>query len=347
MYGRPGYAYLRPPRVGSFWDDLGSVATFPFRTAAGAIDDFLSVVPGGGWVKDAYNQGATWLGDMARDPWGSRILWAITSGLTPALAQIVGPQIATALWALPGALRGECVGEAYVKELTSRITLLANVYGPNAIPDAVTRQVTQLVQDTGFLDLVNRPNVDAAKAGTNLSTADALKKIGASPNQLAAKFNVRADAAALATNLVLCETVHDVSNYDPATGANPNEAFVISPNSPLSVLTKDPAAFLFKPVPRLPDRATASDVLTAILTAQNAGVPEANLADLKQQYQELLTKEQAGAAAAAVAANARVDAAHGLFSAAPLPPLLGQVLTLTVLTAPLWATVLYLRKVRA
>lgn len=107
-----------------------------------ALDIISSVfdrVPGSEWIEEAASEGATWLGDMAQTDVGRTILTAISMTylyeplasmqIPGAVGQVVvGPIVASATWALPGMVAGESFTEAYVTELTWRIQGLVEYF---------------------------------------------------------------------------------------------------------------------------------------------------------------------------------------------------------------------------
>lgn len=343
------------PRVafGGLFDDFVSVVEAPFKTAAGAVGDVLRVVPGGTWIQGAFDSGKTWIGDMARTPWGFTALTLIAGqleigiggaaaggGASPIVGAI-GPQIASVAWGLPGVLKGDCFSSAYVAEFGHRLKQLADYFGGSAgLGDSVAAEVTQLVNDSAFFDFLTEAKQQAAALGVNVDTKAILRKAGADPNSLAKKFNVRADSAANASNLVLCEQIYDTSSFDPASGAAPASFDPTSASAPGAAGQTDTTASQIRPLPTLKGTPTATDVLTAILLAQKAGVTDDRLIALKAQYNDLFARE------ATMTGTNPNGPPPGVLVGSPsfaTVAFLAGVTSLALVTSPAWGAWLYTR----
>jgi hypothetical protein len=343
---RPGFL------VGGFFDDVVSAVEAPFTTAADAVSAIVGVVPGGDWVKGAFDSGKSWIGDMARTSWGFSILTVISGQLeiliggaaagggSAALVGALGPQVASLAWALPGVAKGDCgFSQAYVGEFLRRLKQLKDYFaGGSGLGDSLIAQIEQLVDNGAFRELVNSDTVrnlqaQAASVGVNLDAKQALAKAGASPDALAAKFNTRADATANATNLVLCQQVYDTSNFDLATGASPQIVITTPANVPLPTgVIHDPAAAAMLPIPPLAGTPSATDVLTAILSAQHAGVDNARLSRLVDQYNGIMAAMPVGGGAPA---HPGVVVSSPTFAVVAL---IAGLTSLAIMTAPAWGT---------
>jgi hypothetical protein len=100
----------------SAFDDLKK--TVPgFSELAGLVDDFAS-----GPVRD-----------FARTGVGRVFLSAVASTLTGGLVPFLGPQLATAAFALPGLARGDDFVTAWTQEFTSRVKQTAQIVGSDAV----------------------------------------------------------------------------------------------------------------------------------------------------------------------------------------------------------------------
>jgi len=107
------------------------------------VDAAISVfdeIPGSEWIKGAVSSGADWVGDMAKTTGGQIILTGITNAmLFPGIAnlaipsasgmQFVGPQVASLVWAIPGMAAGDSFADAYAKEVTWRTVYITQVFG--------------------------------------------------------------------------------------------------------------------------------------------------------------------------------------------------------------------------
>ncbi len=379
---RGGRSPSAAPRIG--FDPIGDVFKVigaPVGLVLDPIGKLVAKVPGASWVGDAFNQGQTWLRDMANDPWGGEVLGWISDGLGVAALAVpgAGPLVATFMWSVPDYLRNECATEAYVKELANRtvkiIDALAQAAGAGqdiTIPSAVLKQAYTLINDTDFTFLVNRGAVADGRsalgaAGQSMSTSDVLAHMPIAPESrfpnckgkfrtatdLATCFAARPDAVALAMNLLLCERIYDVSTFDPLAGTPPGP-----PPNPLDqpAAGHNPTTFVRVPQP-LPAGATAQDVLLAILDAERQGIPDRNLDLLKKQYAALFAAESKGAALPTPRA-APTDAVSMVASGFKTPTggvlsdtagaidairTLKKVGTVALLTAPIWAALLFVR----
>lgn len=349
----------------SFLDDVLSVIATPVNAAGDAVTSFVEAVPGGKWVEGAYNQGATWLGEMARDPAGQWALTVIAGGLSQVAAPIFGPMLASIVWSFPGYLRGECLGGSYVREMVERVTLLLEKFGLEVIPHGYLGQVDSLLhgntksdpEGLTLVDLVNRNTIDTMKAaalkggGAAIDTSRALDDLNLSPRVLAKRFHVREDSIATAMKTILCENVYDISKFDPTTGAEPRPPpGVVDPNRPAPTggpLPMGGGAVLFLVPDPLPPGSSSTDILLAILDYEQKGVPEDNLAKLKQQYVDVLKVEIASGAG--IGTPQHVPAGQIAVSLGPplavqigAPTDLGKrIASLAILTAPAWGMLLY------
>lgn len=238
----------------SVFDDLGDVVTSIFDR-----------VPGSDWIQKAVSDGADWLGKGAKTPFGFWALQVITNNLYGPLAATtitlpavgaasgvsltVGPQLASAIFAVPGMIAGESFTEAYVKEMVNRVVELIEYFAQKGAGDAVragtkpaadaaiaqakaasdsavkafTDQVARLSTDPNLRDVVAKLERDLGVKVGQLSREAlraGLDKIGFSPEQIAAKLHVRADAAGAALNGILHRPVYaTTTEYDDATGA--------------------------------------------------------------------------------------------------------------------------------
>jgi hypothetical protein len=351
------------PRVGSLLDDVLS----PFKSAADAVGDIVSRVPGSAWVGQAFSQGATWIGEMAKTPWGFTILTAATGTFVlPNLAPIVGPQIASVAWTIPELAQGQCFSTAYIQELTHRAEAVATYFfkkdvgdGSVELPDdvkqqigaqvaQVTDQIKELYANPAFQGAFDVLAVKNLAAQANLSLRDALAQLKLSPEDVAARFGVLPISAAMLENLLLCSIVFSSSEFDVPTGRGtvqvPSGAGTTFPSRPgAAVIFQSPTL----PIPALPDGSTSAEILDEIQRAASAGATDANLTALRAQYAQVLGQEVAHHAEVEAAAQARAVALQGGFVVAPPAPsppgptaapsgLLPLAAAAALLTLPLW-----------
>jgi hypothetical protein len=95
----------------------------PRRKTMG-LDDLIS--GGASWLKDAIDGP---LKALVENPFGELILRAIATSLTGGLAPILGPQLATIAWAIPGVVKGEPVDRAWFEEFSRRVDEVARLFG--------------------------------------------------------------------------------------------------------------------------------------------------------------------------------------------------------------------------
>lgn len=187
-------------------------------------------IPGSEWIETAVESGATWIGDMAKTVPGKIVLVGISNALVfPAIAGLavpsasgmifIGPQVASAAWAIPGVVRGESFSEAYAKELTWRTMAIVEWFGGEEGKKAAA-EFTQ-----GVTEILDRPEVKEGlrqfKEAFNLSGEDAqakLKEAGLDPTSLSNRYGGRGDSAAAATNGMLEKPIWNLNLFDPRTG---------------------------------------------------------------------------------------------------------------------------------
>lgn len=167
----------------SAFDDLKS--TVPgFSELAGLVDDFAS-----GPVRD-----------FARTSVGRVFLSAVASTLTGGLATFVGPQLATAAFALPGLARGDDFVTAWTQEFTSRVEQTAAIVGADAVGPLWKEQL-------------DKANAFIAANGIDLTQIDF--------HSLAAAAGIREDLAAWLIAGAAGELdLFQPNAYDPVTGAH-------------------------------------------------------------------------------------------------------------------------------
>lgn len=229
------YSYPYPPdrigfpiisEVGDLVSDAGD---------AGLV--ILRALPAGDWVEKTTRSGFDWIGKAAKTKAGFFVLQLITNQFYLPLSQAgfvingqlltVGPQLASVVFAIPGVVAGKDFVEAYTTELAARIVALIEILGSKAAGEAakegldqakvLTDQIRQLEQNSELKFLFDQFKSDIAKRGVQLTKAE-LQKAGLSPEQIALKFRVRADAAAAAANAYLQQMVYRIGDPRPFAG---------------------------------------------------------------------------------------------------------------------------------
>lgn len=201
------------------------IITPAVRGAWDVVTSVFDRVPGSDWIKDATRNGTTFLADMARDDRGRFLLQAITvtylygplagTPLPGAVGQVVvGPVVASLVWALPGMIAGESFTEAYTKELAEKIQGLAEYFGGKKAGELFANQLKGLIDNPQFKDAMA-----SVRARFGNIAGDAVKRalieLNLTPEQLAKQFNVSPDVAAAAINHFFRENVYDINrDYD-------------------------------------------------------------------------------------------------------------------------------------
>lgn len=193
-----------------------------------AINDFINNVPGGEWIKGAYNTlDNSFIGDMVKSPEGQIALVSITTAMSTGLSNVVvpldgpsqvkvGPIIASAVWAVPGVVSGDSFQEAYAKSLSYRIMQLDKIGGGPGLAAEFSGQVK---------DLLNNP--DLVKILTQLKslygdeTAQQLQnRLNglADPDTIVSRYGKRGDAGAAVANGVFRKPIWDLISQFGADG---------------------------------------------------------------------------------------------------------------------------------
>jgi hypothetical protein len=364
------FVLAQAPSSGAIWSGIPVVGP--------AVDEALDVVssvfdrvPGADWIKQAVNNGATFLGDMAKSPTGQFILAAITNTyFFPGIAnlaipgsisgmQVIGPQVASLVWAIPGMAKGDSFTKAYIEELTTRVIKLVQYFVAIASDKAADYlkgisadwlgSVDRMVQDAGLQQAVAEINrfvgsqgfrsmiesiekdpdfqnavIRAKKIGIgNIPLRQALRMNSLTPHELAAKYKVRADAAAAALNAAFHEKIFDLQGEFLLPSSEPTplyyELTLKPPLPPVRALGK---------IGRSPPPADATPLLNAAdtlekqaatLAATNPGAAAALLAHAAALRAQIETIAQPNAAAVVSSLLDRsIDAALALGAAGGL-----------------------------
>ena len=120
-------------QIGEFWSDALDVVTAPFEFAGDVISDAADIlvqIPGIDWASEQ-------LKDFARTGVGKIVFRALASSLYGPLAPVLGPQLASIAFAVPGLFRGEPFDEAWITEFVDRVQQTADILGPGLMEHLV------------------------------------------------------------------------------------------------------------------------------------------------------------------------------------------------------------------
>lgn len=170
------------------------------------FDDLIIIIEGGAdWLQGVIDGP---MRDWARTEWGATILRAMATSLSGGLAPIVGPQLASVAFALPGIARGEPFDEAYWKEFTWRVEKTIEIAGP-LIGERLGNELK-----AGVESLRHR----AQGAFPDLPLDQAIRQLGVAVEDLAQELGLREDMAAAAVSLGKRVPLPSFDRYDPRTG---------------------------------------------------------------------------------------------------------------------------------
>jgi hypothetical protein len=220
--------YATPP---SHWYDplenAVNAVTSPIGDAAKAVlsqaKSTLQGLPAGQAVIDAIDQGADWTKELANAsvgdvPIGQIALRSVAMLAYGPLAMSMGgvgwfgPQLASAVWAVPDVLRqkpDQNFFDEWAKEVVWRTEELARQAGPEAAKEAMK------YMPDGFRWLSGQ----AAANFPDLPLADAMKKLDITPEQIAKALNIRPDLAALLLKFIKQDLqLYVLQQFDIQTG---------------------------------------------------------------------------------------------------------------------------------
>lgn len=106
------------PGINGFLSDAWDTITSPFVDGA----TWVSHLPG-------FEQAGDALGDFAKTAVGKIVLRAISDSFFGPLQAVVGPQLASIVWAVPGLMAGDDFDHAWLTEFKSRCDQVAEVSG--------------------------------------------------------------------------------------------------------------------------------------------------------------------------------------------------------------------------
>lgn len=226
----------------------------------GALDVVSSVfdrVPGSAWIKESVKAGASFLGDMAKTPGGRTILTAITmvylygplsaARLPGAVGQVVvGPIVASTVWAIPGMMAGDSFVEAYTWEVSYRIEELIKHFAGRAAGEAFAKQLKDLTNNPAFQAVIADFKARFG-ALTGRALRRALEEAGVTPEKIAFQFQTRADVAGAAINAAVRDNVFDVnSEFDWDGRVLPPEG-IVARRYPISEVLAGPRGTVKRP----------------------------------------------------------------------------------------------------
>lgn len=253
-----------------------------YKSFTGALLPVLRELPGGQAVEDAINQGAAWVKVLVDLPGADLVLKAMAMLTYGPIAHALGgtawfgPQIASAVWALPGVVRGQDFLTAWAYEVKDRFEKIAEIYGPGIVKD----QLQSIVPDT--FRFLGR---EASFRFPNLPIEEAIRRIDITPEDLARRFNIgvilpdgkvvyRPDIAALILNAKTDQKLYDLDAFDLQTGERP-KLFQRDPR-PQNPELSSVAIFTQARRDKLPGGVSVGD-LSQVATPTNGAAPSQSL----------------------------------------------------------------------
>lgn len=214
-----------------------------FEAKVAAVGDVFSSVthgvltvvrglPGASLVEDAINQGADWIKGIVNLPGADVVLKSLAMLTYGPVAQSLGgvgwfgPQLASAVWALPGVVRGQNFFDSWAFEVKDRTEKLAAIYGPDFAKQAFEilntgdgfRYLNRRVYEELFPDGIGAPDLPAALDPATLEAG--LKRLNITPEEMAKEIHfIRPDIAAIHLNYASGNAnLYNLSTFDLATG---------------------------------------------------------------------------------------------------------------------------------
>jgi hypothetical protein len=173
----------------------------------GLLEDFADLIEGGAeWLKEVI---AGPLKDWAGTDVGKTILRAMATSLSGGLANVLGPQLASVAFALPGLARGEAFDEAWWKEFTWRVEKTAEILGP-----AIAEKIQNELKAAG-----SKLRTLAAERFPDLPLDQAIDKLSIGVEWLADELGIQDDVAAAALSLGRRRPLPPLEAYDRESGA--------------------------------------------------------------------------------------------------------------------------------
>lgn len=137
---------------GDAWDWVKGRA----EDAGDLVSDAFDAIPGSELLKDFWNGP---LRDFAKTDVGKIVLRAVATAAQGPIAPIVGSQLSSIVWAVPGLFRGERIDQAWISEFGWRLKTTAEILGPQ-VAEALGAQV-----DAAIEALKASPDAAASMAG--------------------------------------------------------------------------------------------------------------------------------------------------------------------------------------
>jgi hypothetical protein len=179
----------------SFFDDVWNTVKSVTGGAVDVASDVFDALPVSGPIKDLVNGP---LRDFARTPFGATVLRSIASVMFGPIAGVVGAQLASVSWAVPGLLRGEPFDEAWMLEFKWRMEKTAEYLGPG-IADTFGAELKRAIDSLSGIYGVG-------------------ELIELTAEQLAQRLGIRVDVADAVLSLWNRTPPAARGTFDPATG---------------------------------------------------------------------------------------------------------------------------------
>ena len=170
------------------------------------LDDFGDLIEGGAdWISDAVGGP---LKDLASNEWGVYLIRAVAGSFSAALAPILGPQLASVAWALPGLLKGERFDKAWLEEFSFRVQGVAEWLG--------VEYGKQLIEQLHSAS--EELMAESREAFGDLPVDEAVKRLNLDIANFAQRLGIREDVAARIVALARRMAPPQVERYDLETG---------------------------------------------------------------------------------------------------------------------------------
>jgi len=197
--------------MGWFGSDVLDFVTGKAGDVVDSLETFAANIPGAPALAKALTGPVR---DFANTAPGRILFSAIATSLTGGLAPILGPQLATVAWSLPGLARGQDFVTAWSQEFSSRVKDAAAIVGGPTVGDLLAPQLQQLSEYI------------AANGGDLSQIVDLSDVTGSAMKRLAKLSGVSDLAAATALDYARGAVVDLLRHFNPATG---NELTTIAP----------------------------------------------------------------------------------------------------------------------
>lgn len=127
---------------------------------------------------------------------------------------ILGRTAEVALTTTPGLVQGESFTQAFTSAYALRLKMVADYYSFGTADQVINKAYEKVSSDPSFRKAVS--DVIGKQAGQDL--AEGLRQAGFAPEDVAKKYDVRPDVAAMAVNGQAHQNVHDLSDFDIPNG---------------------------------------------------------------------------------------------------------------------------------